>query len=88
MPIFFEKERGDVMIAEMKKKQPNLANDAKIQVIIPLEIMLERLNKGNEDVAPIEFIPSKDSVQVLNDILKQQELQPQKPAQQQQQKKK
>jgi hypothetical protein len=77
MPIFFEKERGEVMIEEMKKKQPDLATNAEIQVIAPLEIMLERLNKGNEDVAPIEFVPSKDSVEVLNNILKQRQLQQQ-----------
>ena len=75
MPVFFEKERGEVMITEMKKKQPDLATDAKIQVIVPLEIMLDRLNKGNEDVSPIEFVPSKDSVEVLNGILKQRQLQ-------------
>ena len=78
MPVFFEKERGEIMISEMKKKQPDLATDAEIQVIVPLEIMLERLNKGNEDVAPIEFIPVKDSVEVLNNILKQQELEQKK----------
>ena len=77
MPVFFEKERGEIMISEMKKKQPDLANDAKIQVIVPLEIMLGRLKEGNEDVSPIEFVPAKDSVQVLNENLQEQQLQQQ-----------
>ena len=78
MPVFFEKERGEIMISEMKKKQPDLANNAKIQVIVPLEVMLGRLKEGNEDVSPIEFVPSKDSVEVLNGIIQQQQLQQQK----------
>ncbi len=73
MPVFFEKERGEIMISEMKKKQPDLATDAKIQVIVPLEVMLGRLKEGNEDVLPIEFVPAKDSVEVLNSIIQQQQ---------------
>ena len=75
MPIFFEKERGDIMISEMRKKQPNLADDAKIQLIAPLEIMLGRLKEGKEDVAPIEFVPAKDSVEILNSIIQEQQKQ-------------
>ena len=78
MPVFFEKERGEIMISEMKKKQPDLATNAKIQVIVPLEVMLGRLKEGKDDVSPIEFVPAKDSVEVLNDIVKQQQLQQQK----------
>ena len=61
----------------MKKKQPDLADHAKIQLIAPLEIMLGRLKEGNEDVAPIEFVPARDSVEVLNGIIQQQQLQQQ-----------
>ncbi len=78
MPVFFEKERGDIMISEMKKKQPDLATDAKIQVIVPLEIMLGKLKDGKDDISPIEFVPARDSVEVLNEIVKQRKLQEQK----------
>ena len=87
MPVFFEKERGELMIAEMKKSQPELADNAKIQVIVPLEIMLARLKEGSEDISPVEFIPAKDSVEVLEGIIQQQrQLQQQGQEQEQEQK--
>ena len=71
MPVFFEKERGEIMISEMKKKQPDLANDAEIRVIVPLEVMLGKLREEDEEVSPIEFVPAKDSVDVLTNIIQE-----------------
>jgi hypothetical protein len=62
VPFFFAKEDLQNLINVLKQQQPNMTTSIDIQVV-PLEVMLQRLQSGNDpQLSKIELAPSCDAL--------------------------
>ena len=72
IPLFFEKEKVDTVIADIKKGESDLPDNVEIKVFTILEAMFNEFKTGNDEVSVIQFVPTSDSDQVLLKVIEQQ----------------
>ncbi|MEL6440595.1 MAG: Tic22 family protein [Cyanobacteria bacterium J06621_8] len=68
IPLFFEKERLEQMVAQFKEQQPEIADSVDIEVY-PLEGVIQNLEtSSNEFLEKIVFIPPSESIEFMQKV--------------------
>lgn len=72
IPMFFEQEQLQAMVARLRQEQPGLADSIRIQVI-ELEGLITNLeNSDNEALTQIELIPPRETLDLIRSLRQQQ----------------